>query len=879
MKEKDIDDHSIIESITSEKASRRGQTENGHGRTPSPPGSDNSEQESESEEKPSHGDFDDRANALWSLYRKDARGHDEATIKSLKEDMDGVLLFAGLFATSLAAFAIDRVQTLQVSPTQQVVFYQQQSVALLSQISRQLSSLSAQASVPPFSLPPSPTPSPSPSEIRVNVFCLCAALLATLVQRWSRDYMLVFKRYRHCLKSARIRQYLHEGVEGWYMPIVAEAVPGLVHISLFLFLIGLGDFLLNANKTVGRATLFPITFCATLYLFSTFAPVFNPQSPYRSPFSDMIWYITWKLSLRKTRKDPSDGIQKRSPTIAEQQLRIAMEDNPARDLRDDNAILGLVKDLTQDTEMETLALAIPGYFDPRWAQMMEKNDAEFHQDEYKNISYNDLSAVLLSSEDLPIHVRYSPPRRIGTLRSSLNHVGTVLSNLHFPRIPMRLPWRTRPPSPKQRPNLVVELCKPIRHLFETCNNRGLFLNEDHWRRRSRACVVTAASFVLCTDAKLDAFGDITTLLGDLGRVEKTRELSPTILNRSFIIRWTCLSLVAIRDMLKHDRLLEIAEGAVVTLALSHKVDDDGLDVDELALRNAKRIDNHFMAAWSSVEKLAHEFKALGDVKGDKSAKDILRRHESDLAQVKEEADRMDRIDTSTANLQHEIDNATHNLTRQLPGVPFDDLTEPPSFRQIFDFLHNPVHPQLMVLQRRLQGLCSPNQGQNSGGRNSGGHLEIMKILKTIGKNQRSGIGQHRLMERQLSRLQDLRFGGALGFTVELYFLTLKQMLSAITSDWEDYIDSYGTQQVIFDLVCDIAVKDRGMFSNYTYPDYIKDELLKFLGKVIKGQTNAHIDSTVHELQNVPPWKLGDPDFLDKALTILKSRTSPFGFPV
>ncbi|KAI0298446.1 hypothetical protein B0F90DRAFT_1732545, partial [Multifurca ochricompacta] len=393
MKDKDIDDHSIIE-----------------------PG-----------EQHSHGDFDDHANALWSLYRKYAKGHDVAKIKSLKEDMDGVLLFAGLFATSLSVFAIDRVQTLQVSPTQQVVFYQQQSVALLSQISQQLSSLSAQASVPPFSLPPSPTPSPSPSEIRVNVFCLCAALLATLVQRWSRDYMLIFKQYRHSLKSARIRQYLHDGVDGWYMPIVAEAVPGLVHISLFLFLIGLGDFLLNVNKTVGRATLFPITFCATLYLFSTFAPVFSPQSPYRSPFSDIIWYITRSLPLWKTRKDPSDGIQKRSPTIAKQQMRIAMEDNPARDLRDDRGILWLVNDLTQDTEMEALALAIPSYFDPKWAQKMEKTDTKFHQDEYKNISYNDPSAVLLSSDDLPIHARYSPPpRRIGTFRSSLNHVGTVL---------------------------------------------------------------------------------------------------------------------------------------------------------------------------------------------------------------------------------------------------------------------------------------------------------------------------------------------------------------------------------------------------------------------------------------------------------------------
>jgi hypothetical protein len=38
-------------------------------------------------------DFDDRANALWSLYGKEAKNHDEATINTLKDDMDGLLIF------------------------------------------------------------------------------------------------------------------------------------------------------------------------------------------------------------------------------------------------------------------------------------------------------------------------------------------------------------------------------------------------------------------------------------------------------------------------------------------------------------------------------------------------------------------------------------------------------------------------------------------------------------------------------------------------------------------------------------------------------------------------------------------------------------------
>jgi hypothetical protein len=43
------------------------------------------------------GDFRGSTNALWSLYGKEAKSHDEARIQPLKEDMDGVLIFVRLY--------------------------------------------------------------------------------------------------------------------------------------------------------------------------------------------------------------------------------------------------------------------------------------------------------------------------------------------------------------------------------------------------------------------------------------------------------------------------------------------------------------------------------------------------------------------------------------------------------------------------------------------------------------------------------------------------------------------------------------------------------------------------------------------------------------
>ncbi|KAH9955525.1 hypothetical protein BGW80DRAFT_1151230, partial [Lactifluus volemus] len=206
---------------------------------------------------------------------------------------------AGLFAAVLTPFIVDRVQTIQVTPAQQMVFYEQQSVELLKQISAQLSSAFPQASIPsPSPLPPL-TANLSPLDRRINrlwfislVLSLSAALLATLVQRWARSHMQIFLRYKqHPLKLSRIRQYLHEGVERWHMAAIAEAVPALIHVALFLFMCGLADFLVHADVIDGAPTIFFIVLYFIFYTTTTILPLWKPQFPLQSPFSVLLWFL------------------------------------------------------------------------------------------------------------------------------------------------------------------------------------------------------------------------------------------------------------------------------------------------------------------------------------------------------------------------------------------------------------------------------------------------------------------------------------------------------------------------------------------------------------------------------------------------------------
>jgi len=282
------------------------------------------------------GDFDSSANPLWTLYGKEAKSHDTARIQTLKDDMDGVLIFAGLFSAVVTTFIIDSKEKLNANPADQTVYYLQQNVAMLSQISQQISFIAPQFTIPSTLLPPFPAFNPSKSDIFVNAFwfmalafSLSAALLAILVQKWVRDYMVVFERYDDPLKSARIRQYLYEGSERWHMHVIAEVVPALLHISLFLFFAGLGDFVLDINTSVGLSTTIPIGIICLLYIFTVFAPVIYPQSPYHNSFSALIWYLIQKLQVRKY-KDRDGRPTVVNSNMVKGRLELAMEETECR---------------------------------------------------------------------------------------------------------------------------------------------------------------------------------------------------------------------------------------------------------------------------------------------------------------------------------------------------------------------------------------------------------------------------------------------------------------------------------------------------------------------------------------------------------------------
>ena len=182
------------------------------------------------------------------------------------------------------------IQGLQQNPQDTSNFYLANIYqATINPISSNVSD-SPPASSPPFS--------PSNSAVWVNalwflslVISLTCALLATLLQQWARRYLKFTQSRYSPHKRARIRAFFAEGVEKCLLPWIVDALPTLLHISLFLFFSGLVVFLCNVNLTIFKLVLSWVGLCTALYGCITCIPIFRHDSPYYTPLSLLAWHI------------------------------------------------------------------------------------------------------------------------------------------------------------------------------------------------------------------------------------------------------------------------------------------------------------------------------------------------------------------------------------------------------------------------------------------------------------------------------------------------------------------------------------------------------------------------------------------------------------
>ena len=209
------------------------------------------------------------------------------------------------------------VQDIRPNPQDTSAFY-------LARIHQQLSKQLNEPQDPiPTSLSNNPAQSFSAptSAIWVNglwflslVISLTCAFMSTLLQQWARRYMEVaYPRYSPP-KRARIRAFYSEGVDKLHVAWTVEALPTLLHISLFLFFADLAVFLFDVHLTIFGVVTAWTGICVIMYACLTFLPIIRKNSPYTGPLSAFcsfgftgMRHVLFKL-FEKFRRNPGSAI-------------------------------------------------------------------------------------------------------------------------------------------------------------------------------------------------------------------------------------------------------------------------------------------------------------------------------------------------------------------------------------------------------------------------------------------------------------------------------------------------------------------------------------------------------------------------------------------
>lgn len=249
----------------------------------------------------------DPGKEMWTTYMEEYKEYDERVADAWKQDAKGLLVFVspdllilmliaitsrktGLFSAIVGAFIIESYKSLSPDTGNQ-------TVVLLEQISQQLAgstnaSGSSQLSAnQPFS--------PSAPMILVNAMWLISlmlsitsALFATLLQQWARRYAHMPQIPSEPHHRARVRSFLFFGTQKYKMRFAVETAPTLLHISVFLFFIGLVIFFFTINKTVAIIVLTAFGLFSSAYFILTILPCIQHNCPYRTPISNIWWYIS-----------------------------------------------------------------------------------------------------------------------------------------------------------------------------------------------------------------------------------------------------------------------------------------------------------------------------------------------------------------------------------------------------------------------------------------------------------------------------------------------------------------------------------------------------------------------------------------------------------
>ncbi|KZV67141.1 hypothetical protein PENSPDRAFT_584390, partial [Peniophora sp. CONT] len=226
---------------------------------------------------------------FWQTYLDASKAEDEARPKNWEGSTTGTLTFTGLFAATVAAFIVESYKLLSPDSGDRTNVLLEHLIIAMANASTQN----------PVAAPPPDLFSVPSSSVVTNVFwfsslliALICALLSTLVQEWSRNYVQDINR-RKVLHESLVERafnhiYIRMGVNRYGMDQFVSWIVALVHLSVFLFACGLLVFLFPIDHVVAGVTIVVLGSFVIIYCVASLIPLLDKSCPYRTPISYMM---------------------------------------------------------------------------------------------------------------------------------------------------------------------------------------------------------------------------------------------------------------------------------------------------------------------------------------------------------------------------------------------------------------------------------------------------------------------------------------------------------------------------------------------------------------------------------------------------------------
>ncbi|PVF96427.1 hypothetical protein CPB86DRAFT_762266 [Serendipita vermifera] len=213
----------------------------------------------------------------WEIYNHKASEVDREMIKDWNDSLNTLLIFTALYSAVLTAFIIESMKLLEEDPAETT-----RDILLI--VSRQL----ANSSFPPFE--PTAYETPQYAIVVNGLFftslscALIAALLAVLALQWVANYDMGLNTSSP-EKRALQRHIRFRGIEKWKMSGLIASLPLLIFVALFLFFIGIADWLWHMNRAISGIVIGGIGIGYLLYTITNLISIVKIDAPFRTPIS------------------------------------------------------------------------------------------------------------------------------------------------------------------------------------------------------------------------------------------------------------------------------------------------------------------------------------------------------------------------------------------------------------------------------------------------------------------------------------------------------------------------------------------------------------------------------------------------------------------